>query len=83
MITGLQIRAARAILKWSVRELANHCGVSYPTISKIEQTDGVPPSRTQTLLDIKLALETAGVQFIGTPENGPGVRLKATIKLKS
>ena len=77
MITGLQIRAARAILKWSVRELANHCGVSYPTISKIEQTDGVPTGRSQTLIEIQNALEKGGVEFIGTPENGPGVRMQS------
>ena len=76
MITGLQIRAARAILKWSVRELAKHCGVSYPTISKIEQTDGVPSGRSQTLSEIQNALERAGIEFIGTPDQGPGVRLK-------
>jgi hypothetical protein len=27
------------------------------------------------LQDVRKALETAGVEFIGTPEEGPGVRL--------
>jgi len=76
MITGSQIRMARAALRWSIKELAEISGVSVPTIFRLEQDDGLAPSRTQTLLDIKTALENAGVEFIGTPENGPGVRLK-------
>ena len=76
MITGLQIRAARAILKWSVRDLAEHCGISYPTISKIEQTDGVPTGRSQTLIEIQNALEKGGVIFTGTPDREPGVALR-------
>ncbi|NBR10965.1 MAG: XRE family transcriptional regulator [Alphaproteobacteria bacterium] len=75
MITGLQIRAARAILKWSVRDLAEKCGVSYPTISKIEQTDGVPTGRSQTLIEIQKALEKGGIVFTGTPDDEPGVKV--------
>lgn len=37
--------------------------------------DGVPAGQVRTLMSIKVALETAGVEFIGTPENDPGVRL--------
>jgi len=37
--------------------------------------DGVPSAQVRTLIAIKEALETAGVEFIGTPENAPGVRL--------
>ena len=77
MITGLQIRAARAILRWTVRDLAKFSGLSFPTINRLEQDDGVPVGRTQTLADIQKALEAAGIEFIGTPENGPGVRYRS------
>lgn len=75
MITGVQIRAARFALRLSAEELARRAGVSLPTIQRFEQVDGIPPSRSSTLLDVQKALEAAGVEFIGTPEDGPGVRL--------
>jgi transcriptional regulator with XRE-family HTH domain len=76
MITGGQIRSARATLRWSVHQLAERAGVSIQTIKRFEATEGVPRSRTQTLLEIKAALETAGIEFIGTPEDGPGIRAR-------
>ena len=76
MITGAQIRAARGLKGWTAAELASISGTNRFTIQRLEQSDGVPPSRTQTLLDIKAAFEAAGIEFIGTPEDNPGVRLK-------
>ena len=77
MITGIQIRMARAALRWSIKELAKFSGVSVPTIFRLEQEDRLAPSRTQTLIDIKVAFETAGIEFIGTPEDSPGVRYRS------
>ena len=34
------------------------------------------PSHAATLDKIKAALESAGIEFIGTPEDGPGIRLR-------
>ena len=76
MILGLQIRAARAALGWAIDELAERSGVSGRTIKRLEALDGIPPSRTSTLVDIQTALETAGIEFIGTPEDGPGIRVR-------
>lgn len=75
MISSLQLRAARAMLNWSASELAERAGTSRNTIQRLEQSDGVPASRTQTLMDIQRVFESAGVEFLGTPENGPGVRM--------
>ncbi len=75
MITGLQIRAARGALGWSATQLAEKAGVALRTIARFEETDGIPPSRTNTLVEVAKALEAAGIEFIGTPEDGPGVRL--------
>jgi len=75
MITGAQIRAARAALKWSSEKLSDRSGVGSRTIKRFEQVDGVPPSRSSTLLDVKTALEAAGVEFIGTSTDRPGIRL--------
>jgi len=42
---------------------------------RIEATDGVPLGRVSTLLDVKAALETAGIEFVGSPDDRPGIRL--------
>ena len=76
MITTAQIRAARGLLRWTVKDLAEKSGVSTPTIHRLEQEDGIPSGRSQTLAEIQKAIEKAGVEFIGTPENGAGVRFK-------
>jgi hypothetical protein len=75
VITSGQIRAGRALLRWSAQELADHSSVGIATVLRLEQQDGVPSGRSHTLLELQKALETAGVEFIGTPEDAPGVRL--------
>lgn len=75
MITGAQLRAARAILKWSARETAERSGVALTTVQRLEQQDGLPGGRAQTLFELQKTFETAGVEFIGTPDDRPGVRL--------
>jgi transcriptional regulator with XRE-family HTH domain len=81
MITGSQIRAARGLLDWSADEIARRTGVTRFTIQRLEKSNGIPPSRSQTLVDLKRAFEEAGVVFIGSPEEGPGVRLKAGLNM--
>lgn len=73
MITGIQIRMARTALKWSVAYLSNQSGVSTSTIKRIEIKDGVPASTKANVTAIKSTLESAGIEFTGTPENRPGV----------
>jgi transcriptional regulator with XRE-family HTH domain len=80
MITGAQIRAARAFLRWSAEELADRSGVGARTIKRFEASDGIPPSRSMTLLELKTALEAAGIEFVGAPTDRPGVRHSARIK---
>jgi transcriptional regulator with XRE-family HTH domain len=75
MLSTCQIRAARALLRWSAEELAKSSGIGVATIRRIELTEGVPSSNARTLERLKRALEAAGVEFIGSAENDPGVRL--------
>ena len=75
MISSAQIRAARALLRWSAADLSAASGVGTATLQRMEVMEGVPSGQVRTLMAIKEALETAGVEFIGTPENDPGVRL--------
>ena len=77
MITGMQVRAAKALLNWSGTDLADKAKIGISTIRRIEGCDGLLPSTSiKTLEAIKEALEEGGVEFIGTPGHQPGVRLK-------
>ena len=77
MITGKQIRAARNALRWTTEELAKKAGVTARTIKSFEAADDVPPSRSTTLHDVKTALEAAGIEFVGSPTDKPGIRFSA------
>lgn len=74
MITSAQIRAARGMLDWSRKDLAEYSGLSFASMMRLESFDGVPSSNFKTLDAIQKAFEKAGVEFIGTPEEGAGVR---------
>lgn len=75
MITSAQIRAARALIRWSARELAEAAGISLPTVQRLEASEGVPSTSVQTMGAIRAALEAAGVVFVDENGQGPGVRL--------
>lgn len=75
MITGQQIIAARNALRWSANELAGKAGIAAKTVRRIEANDGLPNSTIATLDKLKRVFEAAGVEFIGTPDDGPGIRI--------
>lgn len=75
MISAPQIRGARAMLGWTASDLAERAGTTRNTIQRLEQQDGVPATRAQTLRDIQSAFELAGIEFIGTPDE-PGLILR-------
>ncbi|MBN9053547.1 MAG: transcriptional regulator [Shinella sp. 65-6] len=64
---------ARAALGLGVRELAELTGITANTISRIENGSDAKQS---TITAIRQALESAGVIFIPSNGNGPGVRLR-------
>jgi hypothetical protein len=76
LITTPQIRAARALLRWSANDLSDKSGVGISTIKRLEVMDGVPTINITTMVAIQRALENAGVEFVGSPDDRPGVRLK-------
>ena len=82
MIVGLQIRAARAMLRWTAAELGRKAGVSLPTVQRIERVDGVPTSRGDTLNNIEEALRAAGIEFVGGSNEAPGVRWHGDLSSK-
>jgi transcriptional regulator with XRE-family HTH domain len=77
VLTSAQIRCARAALGWSAQDLAEKSGVVRRTIASIEAQSGVPSANSNTLLKIQTALEVAGIEFIGRPDDAPGIRIHA------
>ena len=76
LITSAQIRAARGLLDWSRRELAERSGVGFSSLLRLESADGIPNSHVKTLEALKTAFEKAGVEFTGSPDSQAGVRWK-------
>lgn len=76
MITSGQIKAARALLGWTVRDLAAKAEIGFSTLVRLEQADGVPGGNVRTLDAVKSAIEDAGIEFTGTPDSQAGVRWK-------
>ena len=76
MISSAQIKAARALLGWTAQELADVSEVGVATIRRMEVMEGVPSGNIKTLSAIQAALEEAGIEFVGSPNDSPGVRLR-------
>ena len=80
MITAAQLRAARALLSIDQRELAERCGLSLPTIQRMEASDGVVRGNVNSLMKLVDALGQSGIELIGdnatSSGGGRGVRLK-------
>lgn len=75
MITGLQLRSARAALRWSASALAEKTGITRITIQRLEKYDDIPPSRTQSLVQLKRIFEENNIEFLeATEHKGPGIR---------
>jgi DNA-binding XRE family transcriptional regulator len=72
MISPLHCRAARTLLKWTVRDLAKAANLSPNTISMFENERASPNPATLTV--IKLTFEQHGIEFLNG--DAPGVRLK-------
>jgi transcriptional regulator with XRE-family HTH domain len=70
-VTTAQLRAARGLLNWTVRELAERVGVHRNTITNFETGKYADPKSLNAIRD---ALEAAGVEF--TNGKRPGVRLR-------
>jgi len=80
MITGSQMRAARALLGIDQRELAQRAGLSLPTIQRMESSDGLVRGNVDSLMKLVDALVKNGIELIGegaaSSGVGRGVRLK-------
>lgn len=90
--TGAQIRAARAFLDWSLKDLADRAGIGISSIQRLEAQNG-PPGASETGVEMTRdwraakiaeslekaakALRQAGITFLNdSGRQGIGVRLK-------
>lgn len=76
MLISAQIRSARAALDWTAADLGKAAGIAARTVLRVEAEPDIPQTTTGTLSKIKTALEAAGIEFIGTPTDGPGIRIR-------
>jgi transcriptional regulator with XRE-family HTH domain len=80
MISAPQLRAARALLGFDQRKIAELASLSVPTIQRMEASDGVIRGNVDSLMKLIAALDAAGIELIGegapSQAGGRGVRLK-------
>jgi len=76
MITGAQIRGARAMLNITAEQLAQAASLGVATVRRAEKHDGEPALTTANLAAIRAALEAAGVEFIAQNGGGAGVLMR-------
>ncbi|GBO81607.1 predicted transcriptional regulators [Acetobacter aceti NRIC 0242] len=62
MITGTQLRMARAAVRLGVRDIAKLANVSPATVTRLE---GGAPANSATIQALKTAYEDKGILFIG------------------
>ena len=80
-LTSPQIRAARALIRWSAEELSRHSSVSLRTIRRAELAENQTAMTAANDSAVRRALETAGVEF--TDENGGGVGVRLRKRTRS
>ena len=75
-LTSAQIRAARALIRWSAEDLARASVIGLTTIRRAELMEARTSLTAANDLAIRRALEAAGIEFIDDNGGGPGVRLR-------
>jgi hypothetical protein len=73
MITGRQVRAARALLNWKQEMLAEKALVALTALKRLESKRGLPIHES-THDQVRRALEAAGILFIDS-DRGRGAML--------
>ena len=82
-LSGAQIRAARALVRWSAEDLARAAALGLNTIKRAETVDDRTSMTAANDLAVRRALEAAGVEFIDGNGSGPGARLRKPGRIKS
>ncbi len=83
VLSSAQIRAARALLRWSAEDLARESALGVNTIRRAEVAEEGISLTVANNLAIRRAFENAGVELIDENGGGPGVRLRKRAKERS
>lgn len=75
-LSSAQIRAARALIRWSAEDLARATTLGVTTIRRAELMEDTTSMTSANNMAVRRALEAAGVEFIDENGGGPGVRLR-------
>ncbi len=75
-LTSAQIRAARALIRWSAEDLARASAVGVTTIRRAELAEETTSLTAANDRSLRRALEDASVEFIDENGGGAGVRMK-------
>ena len=70
-----QIKMARSALGWSTQKLSEETEVSSRTLNRMETLEGFSAATKANLSMVQRTFEEAGIEFIGSANEGPGVRL--------
>ena len=70
-----QIKMARSALGWSTQKLSEESEVSSRTLNRMETSEGFSAATKANLSMVQKTFEEAGIEFIGSADEGPGVRL--------
>ena len=70
-----QIKMARSALGWSTQKLSEESEVSSRTLNRMETSEGFSAATKANLSIVQRTFEEAGIEFIGSADEGPGVRL--------
>ena len=73
-----QMRGARGLLDWSQTQLSEASGVALSTIKRME-LKGPEKSSVDNIDKVSTALQNAGIIFIASNGDGPGVRLRKKV----
>jgi hypothetical protein len=81
-ISSAQVRAARALLRWTALDLARASNVGVATIRRAEVVEGEIPVTLPNEASIRRAFEAVGIAFIEDNGGGEGVRFKKPQRYK-
>ena len=76
-LTSGQIRAGRALIRWTAEDLARASALAVTTIRRAELTEHQTSLTAANDLAIRHALEAVGIEFIAENGGGIGVRLRS------
>src|SRR5437016_9619620 len=80
-ITGGQMRAARALVRWSAEDLAREAMLGVATVRRAEASDGPVQMTAANAAAVTRALESAGIEF--TNGDAPAAGFRATGKAQT